>query len=35
MIEVNELYHHLPFNPEVNGTKEVVDDVNEIPPLEE
>ena len=46
MIEVNELmlslleswtkyYHHLPFNPEVNGTKEVVDDVNEILPLEE
>lgn len=35
MIEVNEFYHHLPFNSEVNGTKEVVDDVNEILPLEE
>ena len=28
-------YHHLPFNPEVNGTNEVLNDVNEILPLEE
>ena len=45
MIEVNKLmlalleswgkcYYHLPFNPEVNGTKEVINDVNEILPLE-